>query len=101
MKTIKKYKLIRSKIKTKRQRGGNRKKKKRTVENKLSTIKKRKKKSKKKKKKKYIIGIVTVPLTPTKKFYKVCGDSYISSRHITWLKKMDLKHFIYHMILKI
>ena len=34
-----------------------------------------------------IIGIVTVPLTPTKKFYKVCGDSYISSRHITWLKE--------------
>ena len=50
-------------------------------------IKKSNKNTKKKIKRKYIIGIVTVPLTPTKKFYKVCGDSYISSRHITWLKE--------------
>ena len=60
--------------------------KKKTKKNKV--LKKNKNiKESKKNIKKYIIGIVTVPLTPTKKFYKVCGDSYISTRHITWLKE--------------
>jgi len=27
-----------------------------------------------KKKKKFIVGIVSVPLTPEKKYFKVCGD---------------------------
>ena len=33
------------------------------------------------------IGIITVPLTPTRKYYKVCGDAYIASSHISWLKR--------------
>ena len=94
----KKYRLTHARNKLKRIRGGYKKRKKQSKK-KQSKKKKllekckteqtiiKKNKSKKKKKNKYIIGIVTVPLTPTKKFYKVCGDSYISSRHITWLKE--------------
>jgi gamma-glutamyl hydrolase len=37
-----------------------------------------------------IIGIITVPLSPDKKFYKVCGDSYISNAHIDMLKRVGL-----------
>ena len=80
----KKNKLIRRRIKSKLIRGGGKKNPRKKTK---KSIKKFKTKKDIKKKKKYIIGIVTVPLTPTKKFFKVCGDSYISSRHITWLKE--------------
>lgn len=39
----------------------------------------------------YVVGIVTVPLTPTKKYYRVCGDSYIASSHIYWLKTQKIR----------
>tara|TARA_Y100000389_G_scaffold205058_1_gene262564 strand:+ start:11007 stop:12026 length:1020 start_codon:yes stop_codon:yes gene_type:complete len=39
------------------------------------------------KKNKFVVGVVAVPLTPDKKYYKVCGDSYIASSHISWLKR--------------
>ena len=48
-------------------------------------------KTKKKTYKKYTIGVVTVPLSPDKKFYKVCGDSYIASAHIDWLNKHNVE----------
>ena len=40
---------------------------------------------------KKIIGIVSVPLTPNKKYYKVCGDSYIASSHLIWLKSQNIE----------
>ena len=30
------------------------------------------------------MGMITVPLSPDKQFFQVCGDSYIASSHITW-----------------
>ena len=33
------------------------------------------------------IGMITVPLSPDKQFFQVCGDSYIASSHISWLKR--------------
>ncbi len=70
------------------------------------TRKKRKKKGRKRKKRytgryklKYdklngnglTMGMVTVPLSPDKQFFQVCGDSYIASSHITWLKRYGVK----------
>ena len=46
------------------------------------------------KKKKFIIGIITVPLTPNKKYFNVCGDSYIASSHLTWMKKNNVETLI-------
>lgn len=37
-----------------------------------------------------VIGIITVPLSPDKKYYKVCGDSYIASAHVNMLKRVGL-----------
>jgi gamma-glutamyl-gamma-aminobutyrate hydrolase PuuD len=37
------------------------------------------------------IGMITVPLSPDKQFFQVCGDSYIASSHITWLKRYGVK----------
>jgi gamma-glutamyl hydrolase len=37
------------------------------------------------------IGIITVPLSPNKKYYDVCGDSYVSSGHIKWLEDLGVK----------
>lgn len=37
------------------------------------------------------IGIITSPLTPNRKFYKVCGDSYISSNHVDWLTEYGIE----------
>ena len=54
----------------------------------------RKKNDKNKKKKKFIVGIVSVPLTPEKKYFKVCGDSYIASSHLKWLKSQDVETLI-------
>ena len=49
------------------------------------------KKTKKiRKKQKYIVGIVSVPLSPNKKFFKVCGDSYIASSHLSWMKRQGI-----------
>jgi gamma-glutamyl-gamma-aminobutyrate hydrolase PuuD len=50
-------------------------------------VKRRKTRKKKIKGKKPTIGILTVPLSPNKKFFSVCGDSYISESHIGWLKR--------------
>ena len=33
------------------------------------------------------IGMIAVPLSPDKQFFQVCGDSYIASSHISWLKR--------------
>tara|TARA_B110000008_G_scaffold268135_1_gene295937 strand:- start:515 stop:1555 length:1041 start_codon:yes stop_codon:yes gene_type:complete len=71
------------------------------------SYKKYTKKKKRKKKKKYTgryklkynklngrgltMGMITVPLTPDKQFFQVCGDSYIASSHITWLKRYGVK----------
>ena len=55
---------------------------------------KTRKKSKKSKKNKYVVGIVSVPLSPNKKFFKVCGDSYIASSHITWLRRQNIEVLI-------
>lgn len=38
-----------------------------------------------------VVGMITVPLSPKKKFYSVCGDSYIASSHVTWLKRQGVK----------
>ena len=73
----------------------NNKKKNITRKKMKANIKKRKAKSRAKKNiksvknnnKNFVIGIITVPLTPDKKYFKVCGDSYISSQHLTWMKK--------------
>ena len=40
--------------------------------------------------KKTTVGIITVPLSPGRKYYKVCGDAYISTAHIQWLKNAGL-----------
>ena len=50
-------------------------------------VKRRKTRKKHSKGKKPTIGILTVPLSPNKKFFSVCGDSYISESHIGWLKR--------------
>jgi gamma-glutamyl hydrolase len=42
-------------------------------------------------KRQLVIGMISVPLTPGKKYYQVCGDSYIASSHITWLKRFGVK----------
>jgi len=55
---------------------------------------KKNKTRKKKIKNKYVVGIVSVPLSPNKKFFKVCGDSYIASSHITWLKRQNIEVLI-------
>ena len=38
-----------------------------------------------------IIGIITVPLSPGRKYYKVCGDAYIATSHIEWLKRANIE----------
>ena len=38
-----------------------------------------------------VVGMISVPLTPGKKFFRVCGDSYIASSHISWLKRQGIK----------
>lgn len=52
---------------------------------------KRNKSPKKERKRKFVIGIISVPLTPTKKYFKVCGDSYIASSHLHWLRKQNVE----------
>jgi gamma-glutamyl hydrolase len=66
---------------------------------KVTRKRKRKRRSKRKGKRKNktlknikpTIGILTVPLSPDKRFYSVCGDSYISESHIGWLKRNGMK----------
>lgn len=41
--------------------------------------------------KQMVVGILTVPLSPTKKYFKVCGDGYIASSHIDWLERCGFK----------
>ena len=38
-----------------------------------------------------IVGMISVPLTPDKKYFSVCGDSYIASSHIKWLNRYGIK----------
>lgn len=38
-----------------------------------------------------VVGMITVPLSPNKQFYSVCGDSYIASSHISWLKRQGIQ----------
>ena len=45
----------------------------------------------KKQKRKLVVGMITVPLSPNKRFYSVCGDSYIASSHMTWLKRANIE----------
>ena len=52
---------------------------------------KKHKKTSKKNKRKLVVGMISVPLTPGKKYYQVCGDSYIASSHIKWLKRFGIK----------
>ena len=52
---------------------------------------KKNRKSRKGKKKVLKVGIISVPLTPGKKFFSVCGDSYIATAHIGWLKRQGIK----------
>ena len=44
-----------------------------------------------KNKKRLVVGIISVPLTPGKKYFSVCGDSYIATSHISWLKRQGIK----------
>ena len=37
------------------------------------------------------IGVITVPLSPQKKYFQVCGDSYISTSHVLWLEQVGFK----------
>ena len=48
------------------------------------------KNTRKKKKKTFVIVIVSVPLSPNKKYFKVCGDSYIASSHLSWMKRQGI-----------
>lgn len=43
-----------------------------------------------KREKKPLVGVITVPLSPDKKYFKVCGDSYIASSHHHMLKDVGL-----------
>jgi gamma-glutamyl hydrolase len=40
---------------------------------------------------KKLVGIITVPLSPGKKYFQVCGDSYISTAHVLWLEDSGLE----------
>lgn len=57
------------------------------------TRKKRSKESMKNKhqKRKLVVGMITVPLSPNRRFYSVCGDSYIASSHMSWLKRANIE----------
>ena len=62
-----------------------------SIKRKIKRKKKVKKKTKKiKKKKQFVVGIVSVPLSPNKKYFKVCGDSYIASSHLSWMKSQGI-----------
>ena len=39
---------------------------------------------------KKVIGIITVPLSPGKKYFKVCGDGYIATAHAEWLERAGI-----------
>lgn len=56
----------------------------------MKNTRRKKKNTTKKTTSQYTIGIITVPLTPQKKYYTVCGDSYIASSHIKWMKKKNI-----------
>ena len=40
---------------------------------------------------KQVVGILTVPLSPNRKYFKVFGDGYIASSHIDWLERAGLE----------
>jgi imidazoleglycerol phosphate synthase glutamine amidotransferase subunit HisH len=40
---------------------------------------------------KKVVGVIVVPLSPSKKYYKVCGDGYIASAHLNWLERAGLE----------
>jgi len=35
--------------------------------------------------------MITVPLSPGKKYFQVCGDSYISTAHVLWLQEAGME----------
>lgn len=53
--------------------------------------KRKTRKTRKKRRKQLVVGMISVPLTPGKKYYQVCGDSYIASAHIKWLSRFGVK----------
>ena len=42
-------------------------------------------------KKKTYIGMLTVPLNPESKLYRICGTSYVVSAHIEWMKSHNIE----------
>lgn len=44
--------------------------------------------------KKLVVGIISVPLSPDKKFFSVCGDSYLANSHIKWLKSQNIEPLV-------
>ena len=42
----------------------------------------------------FVLGIITVPLSPNKKYYNVCGDSYIASSHLKWMNRNGIDTLI-------
>ena len=79
----------------KTQKNKNKTHKNKTHKNKTHKNKTHKNKTHKKKlfkcKKPLVVGILTVPLSPDKRFFSVCGDSYVASSHITWLKRANIE----------
>lgn len=63
----------------------------RKIKSKKSMKKDKHNKTVKKQKRKLVVGMITVPLSPNKRFYSVCGDSYIASSHMTWLKRANIE----------
>lgn len=57
----------------------------------MTRTRRKKRKTIKKKKRQLVVGMISVPLTPGKKYFQVCGDSYIASAHIKWLKRFGIK----------
>ena len=59
-------------------------------------VKRKNNKTRKKNKdsKTLVIGIISVPLSPNKKYFKVCGDSYIASSHLRWMKKNNVEFLV-------
>lgn len=56
--------------------------------------KKRRVRRKSARKNNFVLGIITVPLSPNKKYYNVCGDSYIASSHLKWMNRNGIDTLI-------
>ena len=40
---------------------------------------------------KKVVGVIIVPLSPSKKYFKVCGDGYIATAHLNWIERAGLE----------